>query len=190
MNNTREKILTTATKLFYIKGYHATGLNLIIKESGAPKGSLYYHFPNGKEQLALEAIEVSKKAVGQCIIDLFTKYDHAIDGIQAHIQAMADVFEEGMLDINSFSIMPFGLIAAESAFQNEKMRKACEDTFLYWESLYANKIKSNGYSEEEARNIATTINAMIEGAVTLSLNQKSSQPLLTIKSMVPNLFKQ
>jgi TetR/AcrR family transcriptional repressor of lmrAB and yxaGH operons len=56
--NTREKILTTAAFLFQKKGYHATGLNEIIKESGTPKGSLYYHFPNGKEELVAATIKL------------------------------------------------------------------------------------------------------------------------------------
>jgi TetR/AcrR family transcriptional repressor of lmrAB and yxaGH operons len=54
--NTKEKFIETASRLFEIKGYNATGLNEILSESGAPKGSLYYHFPKGKEQLALEAV--------------------------------------------------------------------------------------------------------------------------------------
>lgn len=191
MNNTREKILDTATRLFYLKGYHATGLNLIIKESGAPKGSLYYHFPNGKEQLAIEAIEVSKKAVGQSIMHFLNTHENAVDAIQAHIQTMADLFtsEEG-INSDSLAVMPFGLIAAESAFENENMRNACNETFRYWEGLYAQKIIAQGYSVESATTIATTINAMIEGAVTLSLSQKSNEPLLRIKLMVPRLFKQ
>ena len=52
--NTREKILTTAAFLFQKNGYHATGLNEIIKESSTPKGSLYYHFPDGKEEISCE----------------------------------------------------------------------------------------------------------------------------------------
>lgn len=54
--DSREKILAAATRLFQLQGYYGTGLNQIIKESGAPKGSLYYHFPDGKEQLAIEAV--------------------------------------------------------------------------------------------------------------------------------------
>lgn len=190
MNNTREKILNTATRLFYKKGYHATGLNLIIKESGAPKGSLYYHFPNGKEQLALEAIDVSKREVGNCILNYLNSYELASDAIQAHIGAMAEVFtNEEVFSSDSIAIMPFGLIAAESAFENEKMRIACEETFRYWESLYAEKIMSEGYSIEQATNLAITINVMIEGAVTHSLTQKSNKPLLTIQSMIPHLLK-
>ena len=49
---TREKILSTATRLFYFQEFHGTGLNQIIKESGAPKGPIYHFFPEGKEQLA------------------------------------------------------------------------------------------------------------------------------------------
>ena len=56
MITTREKFVETTSRLMEIQGYHATGLNQIIKESGAPKGSLYYHFPGGKEELASEAV--------------------------------------------------------------------------------------------------------------------------------------
>ncbi|GAA3331467.1 hypothetical protein GCM10020331_088170 [Ectobacillus funiculus] len=48
---------------FQLQGYHATGLNQILTESETPKGSLYYHFPNGKEQLAIEAVNNMKDFV-------------------------------------------------------------------------------------------------------------------------------
>ena len=56
MSTAREKILQTASELMEKQGYHGTGLNEIIQKSGAPKGSLYYYFPEGKEQIASEAV--------------------------------------------------------------------------------------------------------------------------------------
>jgi len=53
----RARAIETAERLFRTQGYTATGLNQILAESGAPKGSFYFHFPRGKAQLAEEAID-------------------------------------------------------------------------------------------------------------------------------------
>ncbi|WP_443678647.1 TetR/AcrR family transcriptional regulator [Paraburkholderia unamae] len=53
----RARAIATAQRLFRIQGYTATGLTQILEESGAPKGSFYFHFPRGKAQLAEEAID-------------------------------------------------------------------------------------------------------------------------------------
>src|SRR6201995_645706 len=56
-SDARERAVAAAERLFRIQGYTATGLSEILKESGAPKGSFYFHFPRGKAQLAEEAID-------------------------------------------------------------------------------------------------------------------------------------
>ena len=48
-------MIQTAAGLFRAQGYHATGLNQVLAEGGLPKGSLYFHFPGGKDQLVVEA---------------------------------------------------------------------------------------------------------------------------------------
>lgn len=53
----RDRAIATAMRLFRMQGYTATGLTQILTESGAPKGSFYFHFPRGKAQLAEEAID-------------------------------------------------------------------------------------------------------------------------------------
>ncbi|WP_416360950.1 TetR/AcrR family transcriptional regulator [Burkholderia gladioli] len=53
----RARAIAAAERLFRIQGYTATGLTQILEESGAPKGSFYFHFPRGKAQLAEEAID-------------------------------------------------------------------------------------------------------------------------------------
>ncbi len=67
MSNTREQILQTTCEFLEKQGYHSTGLNEIVKESGVPKGSLYYYFPEGKEQITAEAVLQSGQVVSQRI---------------------------------------------------------------------------------------------------------------------------
>ena len=188
-NQSRDKILLTATRLFCLRGYHATGLNQILKESGAPKGSLYYHFPEGKEQLAVEAITISRNLVADKLRQNLNS-GNPIEAIQHHLQMLADIFSsEERLHDEWFALVPFGLLAAESAFENETMRLACEETFLCWGDIYIQKLLENGYSEENAKILSTSLIAMIEGGVILALTQKSGQPLLQIKSMIPYLLQ-
>ena len=56
--NARQDAIDAAVRLFRSQGYSATGLTQLLEESGAPKGSFYFHFPGGKEQLALEALSL------------------------------------------------------------------------------------------------------------------------------------
>lgn len=48
----RERIIDTASRLFYFNGYNQTGVNQIIKEASVAKASLYQHF-RSKEDIAV-----------------------------------------------------------------------------------------------------------------------------------------
>lgn len=186
----REKILTTAMRLFYFQGFHGTGLNQILKESGAPKGSLYHYFPEGKEQLAEEAIKLSRQLIGDVIQHYMMEKESVEEALTAHILAMAELFDqENGVEENSHLMMPFGLLAAETAFMNERLREACSDTYQYWESLYFGKLVRNGYRASDATIISQFISTLIEGAVTLSLTKKSNDPLIMASSIIPTILQ-
>lgn len=186
-NQSRENILKAATRLFHLKGYHATGLNQILQESGSPKGSLYYHFPNGKEQLAAEAIQLSGHIIAANIQTNLSAFNDPIKAFQHNIQLIAKEFEH-IDKLAELPTVPLGLLAAETALVNDNLRRLCEETFGIWEKLYTDKLLVCGYTEERAHLIGTTMNALIEGGVTLSLTRKSSEPLLQIQQLIPLLL--
>ena len=69
--NTRQRIVDTSAELLRRQGYVATGVKQIVTEAQAPFGSLYHHFPGGKEQLGAEAIRVSGALYEQLIPAVF-----------------------------------------------------------------------------------------------------------------------
>ena len=54
--DSRERMVRSAAYLFRERGYSGTGFRDVIAHSGAPRGSIYHHFPDGKAQLAEEAV--------------------------------------------------------------------------------------------------------------------------------------
>ena len=59
MTKTRERILDAGAELFRRQGYAGTGLKQLVARADAPFGSLYHHFPGGKDELTAEVIRRS-----------------------------------------------------------------------------------------------------------------------------------
>ncbi|MEC3758470.1 transcriptional regulator YxaF [Bacillus halotolerans] len=183
--DSREKILHTASRLFQLQGYHATGLNQIVKESGAPKGSLYHFFPNGKEELAIEAVSYTGKIVEHVIQQSMDESSDPTEAIQHFIKKTASQFD----NTESIQGIPVGLLASETALISEPLRTVCMKVFKSWETVFARKLKENGFAEEEANQLGTLINSMIEGGIMLSLTNKDKTPLLLIAEQIPVLVR-
>ncbi|MGG3890606.1 TetR/AcrR family transcriptional regulator [Metabacillus fastidiosus] len=182
--STKDVILETASSLFKLQGYHGTGVSQIIEKSGAPKGSLYYHFPKGKEEIATEAVNLMKHHVVDLVLkDLSTK-DNLVEAFQYHVNRVASLFDKnGIMDC-----LHMGVIASETAMTHESIRIACDAAYKDWQSLYAGKLEEFGFESEKAKELSVTINAMIEGACILSMTSKSGYPLRCIARQLPMLL--
>src|SRR5438128_11216474 len=66
-DDSKGKTLTAAVKLFRQQGYHGTALHDILEAGGAPRGSLYFHFPKGKEEIGAAAVWLATKTVADFI---------------------------------------------------------------------------------------------------------------------------
>ena len=72
---TRERMISTAVTLFRREGYTATSWRHLVEEAGTPWGSAYHHFPGGKEQLAVAAIELATVTTAATITRAFERND-------------------------------------------------------------------------------------------------------------------
>ena len=183
--DTKDIILQSATRLFQRQGYNGTGLNQIIEESGAPKGSIYYHFPNGKEEIALEAISVMRKLLLEGAEKDLSGRNSAVEAFEFYVNNIAYVFDSGDC-VEGLSI---GLIASETASTHEKLRYACEMVFKDWQSLYADILEQYGVEKARAVELGITITAMIEGACLLSITYQNGDALRMIAKQLLLLLK-
>src|SRR3954453_11098552 len=75
--DSKGKTLAAAAKLLRQQGYHGTALHDILAAGGSPRGSLYFHFPGGKEQIGEAALTLAGEAVRQGIARLAEASDSA-----------------------------------------------------------------------------------------------------------------
>ncbi len=170
---TRARLTATAAELLQRQGYHATGLAQIVEESGAPRGSLYFHFPGGKEELAVAALHDA----GQ---EWRARIEAAIDrspDLGAAVVAVCALFAE-KLAASDFQLgCPLATVALEASASSEPVRIACRDHFAGWEASIAARLVASGVSAEVAPRLATFSLATIEGALLLARVERSPRPL-------------
>ncbi len=185
--NTRETILDTAGRLFFTQGYHATGLNQIIKESEAPKGSLYYYFQGGKEELALECI----RRIGKDVANTFWNKLSGEGPVSEVLPRMMLELAEEMKREDFANFMPFSFwAAAETSCVSNPLRQACTDVFRSWQAVLADKLELDGVERPEAESLSLLLITMMEGTLIVATTTKDVAALTTAAQYVPQLIKQ
>ena len=182
--NTKDIFIDTASSLFANQGYHATGISEILKKSNASKGSLYYYFPQGKEQLAQEALQKTAEKISTEILDVLAKASTPLEGLQQHLIYIAQKIEKDLFQPN----VSISLIALETFSSNEIIRLECERTFQQIQNIYKNSFLKMDLQEEYADFLAMTMVMLTEGAITLSLTKKNTQPLHQLANNLPLLI--
>lgn len=170
---TRQKILDTTSRLLERQGYHATGLNQIVKESTTPRGSLYYYFPEGKEELAAEAVTQRMQNMADYSRRFLSKTDDPAEAIYAMI---VDISQK-MAAQGCCTGAPIAAVALEASNTSERIRIACAEGYQTLQDVIAEKLRTTGVSAERAETLAITINAAIEGAMILSRTKQDAGTL-------------
>ncbi|PQM48248.1 putative HTH-type transcriptional regulator YxaF [Mycobacterium talmoniae] len=170
---TRDRFLAAATGLFRRQGYSATPLKQIIAEGGAPLGSLYYFFPGGKQELAVEAIRRTAERYEHLLDRVFDEAGDTASAATAWFALAARALE----DSDFADGCPIGTVACEVASSNEPLRQASDAVFVAWRTRVADQLIGEGVKPAEARRLSVFAVASLEGAIVLARTQRSTQPL-------------
>ena len=173
MSSTREQFIETTCDLLEEQGYHATGLKQIVAESGSPKGSLYYYFPEGKEELAAEAISRTGETVAARIRENLSGADDPAEAVRDFVQRIAGHVEASGYRAGG----PLMTVAMETATSSERLNLACREAYGRLQEAFAERLRAGGFSAERAAELAAFVTASVEGGVILSRTAHSGDPL-------------
>src|SRR3954454_8696425 len=125
---TKDRLLDASGELFRRQGYTGTGVKQILGEASAPFGSLYHHFPGGKEELGAEAVRRSGRLYARVVGEAMDVEGDLADRVLAAFRGAAAT----MRDSGYEDACPIATVALEASSGSELLREACADTFELW----------------------------------------------------------
>jgi TetR/AcrR family transcriptional repressor of lmrAB and yxaGH operons len=154
------------------QGYAATGLTQILDVSGAPKGSFYFHFPEGKEQLAAEAVRLADAEMRTLIGGVLDRHPAP----QAAVTALADAFAAWLAGSDYTEGCPITTVALEQSSRSPALQQACADAFLSWQRRLAKHFRAAGHPRAAAEQLASLVLCALEGAFVVARTTQSTKP--------------
>jgi TetR/AcrR family transcriptional regulator, lmrAB and yxaGH operons repressor len=182
-DRSRTALLDSAAMLFRRQGYAATGVNQILESAAVKAGSLYHHFPDGKQELAAAVVDI----VGGDIerrLRAFLESDLAVADI---VDAWIDLMSAG-LSADQRDGCPIEPIATESVNASPQVREASARAFGGWCLAVADRLRADGWPNDDADQIALAVIALLEGALILSRITGDAAALTAAKASARTLL--
>jgi TetR/AcrR family transcriptional repressor of lmrAB and yxaGH operons len=177
---TRSALVDSTQALIESRGYFGTGLNQVLADSGAPRGSLYFHFPGGKDELIGEAIRRAGEDIG-ALIDSIDAADTA-ELVTVLLGALGQRLEQSSWNQGC----PVATVALETSATNDAIQQACSAAYSNWHKTLRDKLEADGRAD--ADDMATFLLSVLEGAMVLARTHRSSAPLQAAGRVVNNIL--
>jgi TetR/AcrR family transcriptional regulator, lmrAB and yxaGH operons repressor len=176
-------MVRSAASLISSRGVSATSFSDVVADSGAPRGSIYHHFPGGKEQLATEAVRwTSDRVVAYLRASTETTP-------QAVLARFIQLWRQVVVTSNAASGCVVAGVALDTGAE-EGLMAVARETFRSWEHVLAEQLERAGVPERRAKSISIATLAGMEGALILCRAEGSVEPLDDIAQELVRLLPQ
>lgn len=173
----KERIIETASHLFYNNGYNQTGINQIIAEAGVAKASMYQHF-RSKEDIAVAYLKQRHINWMGSLIDFVAE----ADSNKAKLIMSFDYLKSWLGEVN-YRGCGFQNIICDLPKEQQKIK---DQVLLHKNELkclvYKLLKECKEYNNDESEAIGNELLVLMEGAIILSQIQKGNWPILAAKN--------
>ncbi|MGP0172215.1 TetR/AcrR family transcriptional regulator [Pseudomonas sp. NCHU5208] len=181
---TRDKLIDVMIAALQRKGLHGVGLSELLATADVPKGSLYHHFPGGKTELAVAAIERVGQGAEQAFAALFEHQPDPLDALSCWLhnalgQLQESAFEQGC---------PLAAVALESGPEDLQIRAALANAFAAIRQTLQQQLHRHAYPQPQG--LAALFVSLYEGGLLQARVAGSSEPLQQAMTTLLHLIRQ
>lgn len=182
--DTKARIVEVASRLFQAQGYAATGLKQLLEESQAPRGSFYFHFPQGKEELAAEVISQHTARFSEGLIAMTDSAPDTLSGLKLVLEALAQQVQDSPCEAGC----PVMALTLEMSAHSDELRALLLGAFERWRALLAARFERDGHSAQDAQERAMVLLGAVEGALMMSRAYGDRRPLDALAARLEVMF--
>jgi TetR/AcrR family transcriptional repressor of lmrAB and yxaGH operons len=179
----RRRIVETAGDLFGTRGYAATTLRDVVEAANAPWGSLHHYFPGGKEQLAVEALELRGAEVAASITASFAATRTAASAMRRFFDDSITLLERAHYGIGC----PVAAVVVETANDGSGLRRTCGEILATWSAALEEGLRGAGIDARRARTLARLVIAQYEGALLLARVEQDASAMRAAAKLLGEL---
>lgn len=180
---TRQRMLLTAAEVLRERGAAGVTIDEVLARSGAPRGSVYYHFPDGRAQLITEALQFAGDSITAVIDDAVGR------GGTSLVREFVAFWERTLAESDFAAGCPVVAAAIGSADDDPALTAIAGEIFGRWRAALTRAFVADGFDEPAAGSLAVTCIASLEGAVVLCRSTASVEPLHNVADQVEFLIK-
>lgn len=173
---TRVRMVESAAALLRERSAAGVTIDAVLARSGAPRGSVYYHFPGGREQIILEAVELAGRHVAS-IISSSNSHDPG-DVVARFLEFWQRVLRSS----DYLAGCPVVALTVELHEGQDAAMRLVREVFTRWQAELEQVLLTSGVPAGRARSLATMTIAAAEGAVLLARAERSTKPLTAVCS--------
>ncbi|MDT0393678.1 MULTISPECIES: TetR/AcrR family transcriptional regulator [Streptomyces] len=175
--DTRDRIIRASLQAMREQGYGATSISDIVDASGAPRGSVTFHFRGGKDEMAREVITLRTAQVLERLDAAAADSDSAAVFLTACVDAVAAEFADSRFTAGC----PVVPISIERSARSSELRDAGKDFFRAWRGSVARHLAAHGIDSPRADRVATLAVSAIEGALVIGRTEQTADALLAVR---------
>jgi TetR/AcrR family transcriptional regulator, lmrAB and yxaGH operons repressor len=181
--DTRTNMLISAAEVMRERGAAGVTIDEVLTRSGAPRGSVYYHFPEGRNQILTEALQYAGDAITADIDEA------AGQGAMVLLRKFVEFWEALLADSDFNAGCP--VVAAAIGCADDELRLSAEagQIFTRWRTALTWAFVADGFPESDADSLAVMTIAALEGAVMLCRSTRSTDPLRRVEDQLEFLIK-
>jgi TetR/AcrR family transcriptional repressor of lmrAB and yxaGH operons len=180
-SDTRETMVRCAATLIGTRGVAGASFTDVLAESGAPRGSIYHYFPDGKRQLTEEAVRWTSEQILRYLAT------GPVDSPQAVLGHFVDLWRRAVVASGGAIGCAVAGVAIDTG-TDEPLMTTVRDAFRSWIDALAQHLRTAGLDEARSLSVASLSVAAMEGALILCRAERNVAPLEEIAKELDRLL--